>query len=523
MVVQGQTSAGVHVHGDEQGRRRLGRARDGRVARGRVRRHDGRLQRHDPRAERHLQDRRQDDARRDGHARREPQRCAPRRAAAPSPRCTARASRPARSRSRRSAAFDVVDVGTPVSVPVHGDEHGRRAHDGDLAQPLGRDRVHHRVRRLHEHDARRGRRRACSRSLFTPTAYGPRTGDGERRRRRRAARACGAPGDGPRLRQLTVTKSGAGNGTISASGLTCTNNTCMGSYPRTDAGGPPGRQHHAPTPDALSIFSGWGGACTGTGGCQVTMSMAQSRDGGLRRQAGPAHGDGPQRLRPDRLGGRRRRLVHVHHRHLRPQQAQRPGHDLVQRDAGRDVELRRLVERALQGRQPGVHDPGDGRHQHHGDVRPAQLHVRHLDDDHPGPPQRRGGRRTPSARRARRRPACLASTRRGSTTGASTRNTRVGAGGWVRTDGRPFTRNLASLVAGTDRLLSAARRRERERPRSEAHPRRDGRQRLRAPTSATSATALRRVGTTTGGDVHRPRGRRFAATGPTTSSTARAA
>jgi hypothetical protein len=27
-------------------------------------------------------------------------------------------------------------------------------------------------------------------------------------------------------------------------------------------------------------------------------------------------------------------------------------------------------------------------------------------------------------------------------------NTRVGAGGWVRTDGRPFTRNLASLMAG---------------------------------------------------------------------------
>src|SRR5262249_58753865 len=27
-------------------------------------------------------------------------------------------------------------------------------------------------------------------------------------------------------------------------------------------------------------------------------------------------------------------------------------------------------------------------------------------------------------------------------------NTRVGAGGWVRTDGRPFTRNLAGLTAG---------------------------------------------------------------------------
>ncbi len=74
---------------------------------------------------------------------------------------------------------------------------------------------------------------------------------------------------------LTLDRPGSGTGGVTASGLTCVGGPttqalpCGASYPL----------HTAVTltavPDANSTFAGWGGACTGSGTCQVTLSMAR--------------------------------------------------------------------------------------------------------------------------------------------------------------------------------------------------------------------------------------------------------
>jgi streptogramin lyase len=70
---------------------------------------------------------------------------------------------------------------------------------------------------------------------------------------------------------LTVNKSGTGSGTVtsSPSGINC-GAMCSASYQQ-------GTQVTlTATPNGTSTFAGWGGACTGTGSCIVTMSAAQS-------------------------------------------------------------------------------------------------------------------------------------------------------------------------------------------------------------------------------------------------------
>jgi len=70
---------------------------------------------------------------------------------------------------------------------------------------------------------------------------------------------------------LTVTKAGAGSGTVTSSpaGIDC-GSTC--SFPFDG-----GTVTLTATPaDAHSTFTGWSGACTGTGTCQVTMDQARS-------------------------------------------------------------------------------------------------------------------------------------------------------------------------------------------------------------------------------------------------------
>jgi hypothetical protein len=70
-------------------------------------------------------------------------------------------------------------------------------------------------------------------------------------------------------RTLTVTKGGTGTGTVTGTGINC-GADCTEAYAHGTmvtlmaAGG------------AGSSFSGWGGACTGTSSCVVTMDMAQS-------------------------------------------------------------------------------------------------------------------------------------------------------------------------------------------------------------------------------------------------------
>jgi hypothetical protein len=70
---------------------------------------------------------------------------------------------------------------------------------------------------------------------------------------------------------LTVTKPGAGTGTVVSvpSGINC-GATCSASFLAGAI------VTLTPTPDLGWIFLGWGGACTGDGACQVTMSAAKS-------------------------------------------------------------------------------------------------------------------------------------------------------------------------------------------------------------------------------------------------------
>jgi YVTN family beta-propeller protein len=73
------------------------------------------------------------------------------------------------------------------------------------------------------------------------------------------------------LNTLTVTKGGTGSGTVTsgdgmiACGATCSAGYAAGAVVTLTA-----------TPDANSTFTRWGGACSGAGACQVTMSAAES-------------------------------------------------------------------------------------------------------------------------------------------------------------------------------------------------------------------------------------------------------
>ena len=70
---------------------------------------------------------------------------------------------------------------------------------------------------------------------------------------------------------LSVSKSGTGSGTLSSSpagincGATCSANFAQGTSVSL-----------TPTPASGSVFAGWGGACSGTGSCTVTMDAAKS-------------------------------------------------------------------------------------------------------------------------------------------------------------------------------------------------------------------------------------------------------
>jgi hypothetical protein len=70
---------------------------------------------------------------------------------------------------------------------------------------------------------------------------------------------------------LTVAISGSGSGTVTSSpaGINC-GATCSHAYP-TGTG-----VTLTETPASGSVFSGWTGACSGSGGCTVTMSQARS-------------------------------------------------------------------------------------------------------------------------------------------------------------------------------------------------------------------------------------------------------
>jgi hypothetical protein len=78
-------------------------------------------------------------------------------------------------------------------------------------------------------------------------------------------------GGGPTNQTLTVSKGGQGSGTVTSSpaGISC-GSTCSASF---TAGAV---VTLTAAPASGSTFTGWSGACTGTGACAVTMSAAQS-------------------------------------------------------------------------------------------------------------------------------------------------------------------------------------------------------------------------------------------------------
>ena len=75
----------------------------------------------------------------------------------------------------------------------------------------------------------------------------------------------------PNTFPLTVLKAGTGTGTVTSApaGIDC-GADCSESYTQGSV------ITLTPTPDAGSTFTGWSGACTGTGACVVTMNASQS-------------------------------------------------------------------------------------------------------------------------------------------------------------------------------------------------------------------------------------------------------
>jgi hypothetical protein len=82
--------------------------------------------------------------------------------------------------------------------------------------------------------------------------------------------------------QLTVFTAGTGSGTVASSpaGISC-GSTCLAKF-QTGA-----TVSLTPTPAAGSEFTGWSGACSGTGACQVMMSEARSVSAGFEPEPPP--------------------------------------------------------------------------------------------------------------------------------------------------------------------------------------------------------------------------------------------
>ncbi len=75
----------------------------------------------------------------------------------------------------------------------------------------------------------------------------------------------------PVVRTLTVAKSGTGTGTVDSSpnGITC-GGTCSATYTSGTT------VSLSATPTTGATFTGWSGACTGTGGCAVVLDANKS-------------------------------------------------------------------------------------------------------------------------------------------------------------------------------------------------------------------------------------------------------
>jgi hypothetical protein len=171
--------------------------------------------------------------------------------------------------------FGIVDVGSPSTVPFMVTNSGGAS---TTALTVG---VSGATELTLVNDACTGRSLAageqCAFSVvFTPTTYGARSGSAIVRATTGGSSSSTLSATGRDYVTLTVTKAGTGGGTVAASGLTCTSTMCTGSYPRTSATSFQ-RVDLSAAPDALSTFTGWSDPnCTGTGGCSETMDAAKS-------------------------------------------------------------------------------------------------------------------------------------------------------------------------------------------------------------------------------------------------------
>jgi len=84
-------------------------------------------------------------------------------------------------------------------------------------------------------------------------------------------RGASVPVPPPTMKTLSVTKAGAGSGTVTSSpaGINC-GSTCSVNFANGTS------VTLAATPASGSVFAGWSGACSGTGACTIAMNAAQS-------------------------------------------------------------------------------------------------------------------------------------------------------------------------------------------------------------------------------------------------------
>ena len=122
-----------------------------------------------------------------------------------------------------------------------------------------------------------GRLSQCSFTLtFSPSMYGRETATITVRSSSGAATSLSAAGTARDYVALTIQFAGTGNGVITGTNPTCASGSmCTITIPRTDPAAIPKIVLTA-QPDGLSQFGGWSGDCAGTGTCAVVMDVPRS-------------------------------------------------------------------------------------------------------------------------------------------------------------------------------------------------------------------------------------------------------
>jgi hypothetical protein len=111
---------------------------------------------------------------------------------------------------------------------------------------------------------------------FSPSTFGPASATVDAQSSSGPSTSASATGTGRDHVPLTIQFAGDGGGVVSGVEPPCPSpGPCTVDVPRTDPTAIPQLDLSA-EPDALSSFDGWGGACTGTGTCSVLMDQPRS-------------------------------------------------------------------------------------------------------------------------------------------------------------------------------------------------------------------------------------------------------